>query len=118
MRKMIATVVSLVFIIGMIGCATIPMESNLDDPVSMTDVKETPVKSFSSDNRAIWLFWGIIPVAIPEVDGVLVPEMAGHTGVQNLKITTEFDALDLVVTILTDGIIYMRTVTVEGEVYD
>ena len=118
MRKVIATVVSLVFVIGMIGCATIPMESNLDNPVSMTEVKETPVKSFTSDNRAIWLFWGIIPVAIPEIDGVLVPQMAGHTGIQNLKITAESDALDLIVTILTDGVIFMRTVRVEGEVYD
>ena len=118
MRKVITTVVFFVIIIGIVGCATLPMESNLDRPVSMTDMKETPVKSFTSENKAIWLFWGLISIAVPEVDGVLVPEMAGHNGVQNMKITTESDVIDLIVTIFTDGVVTMRTVTIEGEVYD
>ena len=118
MRKVISTVVFFVLIIGIVGCATLPMESKLDRPVSMTDMKETPVKNFSSENKAIWLFWGLISIAVPEVDGVLVPEMAGHNGVQNMKITTESDVIDLIVTIFTDGVVTMRTVTIEGEVYD
>jgi len=118
MRKAITTVVFFVLIIGIVGCATLPMESKLDRPVSMTDMKETPVKNFTSANKAIWLFWGLIPIALPEVDGVIVPEMAGHNGVQNMKITTEYDIIDLIVTAFTDGIVTMRTVTIEGEVYD
>ena len=117
MRKVIATVVFLVFVIGMVGCATIPMESNIDKPVSMTDMNKAPAKNFVSANKAIWLFWGLIPVALPEVDGVIVPEITGHNGVQNMKITTQYDVIDLIVTALTDGILTMRTVTIEGEVY-
>ena len=118
MRKAIATVIIFVFAIGIVGCAAIPMQSNLDKPVSMTDMNETPVKNFVSENKAIWLFWGLIPVAVPELDGVIVPEIAGHNGIQNMKITTAYDFIDLVVTALTDGIVTMRTVTVEGEIYD
>jgi hypothetical protein len=118
MRKVIAAVISFVFVIGIVGCATLPMESNLDKPVSMTDMKETPVKDFTSASKAIWLFWGLIPVVLPEVDGIIVPEMVGHNGIQNMKITTEYDFIDFVVTALTDGVVTMRTVTIQGEVYD
>jgi hypothetical protein len=115
---MVSLVVIFAFIVTFVGCATIPMESNMDKPVSMTEVKDETAKTFVSNNKALWLFWGIIPLSVPEIDNVLVPQVSGHDGVQNLKITTESGFIDLVVTILTQGILFMRTVRVQGEVYD
>ncbi len=118
MRKIVSSVVILAFIIIFAGCATLPLESNLDKPVSMTKVKDTQVKTFVTNSKALWLFWGLTPISLPEIDGIMLPQVSGHAGVQNLKITTESGFVDLVVTILTNGILTMRTVTVEGEVYD
>ena len=118
MRRIVSLVGVFVFIMTFAGCATLPMESNMDKPVSMTEVKDEAAKTFVSNNKALWLFWGMIPLSIPEVDNVLVPQVSGHDGVQNLKITTESDFIDLVVMVLTQGILFMRTVRIQGEVYD
>lgn len=118
MRKIVSSVVVLTFIIIFAGCATLPLESNLDKPVNMTDGKNAQVRTFVSNSKAIWIFWGLAPISLPTVDGVLMPQVSGHAGVQNLKITTESGFIDHVVTILTQGILVMRTVTIEGEVYD
>ena len=118
MRKIVLSVVVLTFIIIFAGCATLPLESNLDKSVNMADGKNAQVKTFVSNNKAIWIFWGLAPLSLPTIDGVVLPQVSGHTGVQNLKITTESGFIDHVVTILTQGILMMRTVRVEGEVYD
>ncbi len=117
MRKIVSSVVVFMFIV-VAGCATLPMESNIDKPVNMTKVKDEKASVFVSNQKALWLFWGAFPISLPTVDGVLAPQVSGHTGVQNLKVTTESGFLDLVVTALTQGILMMRTVTIQGEVYD
>lgn len=118
MRKSVTMAVALALVIGIFGCATIPMESNLEKPVSMTNMKGTPAQTFESESKAIWLFWGLVPLSVPTIDQVAGPEAADHAGVQNLKITTEDDALDVIVWILTNGILTMRTITIEGQTYD
>ena len=118
MRKIVSSTVVLAFIIIFAGCATLPLDSNLDKPVDMTDGKNAQVRTFVSNNKAVWIFWGLAPLSLPTVDGVVLPQVSGHAGVQNLKITTESGFVDHVVTILTQGILMMRTVRIEGEVYD
>jgi hypothetical protein len=66
------------------------MESKLNKPVSMTKMTNTNGKYFAEQKQAFWLFWGLAPLIIPKVDEVVGAEVAGHTGVQNLKITTEY----------------------------
>lgn len=118
MRKVAVSVVAFALAIVVTGCATIPLESDLEKPVSMTDMKGTPAQTFASKSKAIWLFWGLIPLSVPTVDGVVGPAVADHAGVQNLMITTEADGLDVIAWILTNGILSMRTVTIEGQAYD
>ena len=118
MRKVVVSIVALALVIVVTGCATLPMESNVGKPVSMTDMKGTPAQTFESESKAIWLFWGLVPLSVPTVDEVVGPAVADHAGVQNLKITSQADALDVIAWILTNGILNMRTVTVEGQAYD
>ena len=118
MRKTLTVVSVLTLIVVFAGCATLKMESDMDKTVSMTKVKNTAVKTFSTESRAIWLFWGAIPVSVPTVDGVIVQHVSGHSGVQNLKITTQYDILDLFVSSATSGLVNMRKVIIEGEVFD
>jgi hypothetical protein len=118
MRKAVISVVALALVIVVTGCATIPLESSLEKPVSMTDMRGTPAQTFESKSKAIWLFWGLVPLSVPTVDEAVAPAVADHAGVQNLMITTEADGLDVFAWILTNGILMMRTVTIEGQAYD
>jgi hypothetical protein len=118
MRKIVVSIAALALVIVVTGCATIPMESNVGKPVSMTNMKGTPAQNFESKSKAIWLFWGLVTLSVPTVDEVVGPAVADHAGVQNLKITMESEALDIIADILTDGILIMRTVTIEGQAYD
>ena len=118
MKKVIATVIALTLIIGVVGCATIKMESKLEKPVSMTSLRGTPVRDFAVNTRAIWLFWGLIELAVPEFDQLVEPYVADRAGIQKLEIKTQYNFLDFVVTALTDGIITMRSIKIEGQVFD
>lgn len=118
MRKIAVSIVVLALVIVFAGCATLPMRSRLDKPVSMTQMTNAHGKYFSEEKQAFWLFWGLAPLIIPEIDDVIGPEVSGHRGVQNLKITTQYTPIDFIINALTSGILYPRTITIEGEVYD
>ena len=62
MRKLIATVIALALVIGVVGCATIKMESRLEKPVSMTSMRGTPVRDFAVNTRANFLINLVITV--------------------------------------------------------
>lgn len=118
MDKVVLTIIALTLAILFVGCATLPLESNVGKTVSMSKIQDTSVGRFSETRKAFWLFWGAVRFSLPEVDHIVGPAVADHTGVQNLKITTEYGLLDVIVTQLTYGIVHMRTVKIEGEVYD
>jgi len=117
MEKLIR-IFALVALLGIAGCATLPLDSALEKPVSMTDMKGDQVKTFLVQKQAIWLFWGAIPVSVPKVDEVVGTEAASHSGVQNLKVTTEYTFINFLLGAITQGAIYSQTVTIEGQVYD
>ena len=117
MKKLVPIAV-LVLVIVAAGCAKLPMESRLDKPVSMTEMTDTHGKYFAVEKQAFWLFWGLTPLVMPEVDEVVGAEVADHAGVQNLKITTEYTFIDYLISFFTTGFLHSRTVTIEGEVYD
>jgi len=118
MKRTAISIVVLGFFIVFAGCATLPLESRLDKPVSMTGMSDITVKSFAVEKQAFWLFWGLTPLIVPKVDEVVGVEASSHAGVQNLKITTEYTFLDYVISWFTGGFLHSRTVTIEGEVYD
>jgi len=106
MEKLIR-IFALVALLGIAGCATLPLDSARDQ-----------VKTFLVQKQAIWLFWGAIPVSVPKVDEVVGTEAASHSGVQNLKVTTEYTFINFLLGAITQGAIYSQTVTIEGQVYD
>ena len=118
MRKVIAAIVALTLVVVVTGCATLPMESKLEKPVSMTKTPDKQGKDFTVTTRVFWLIGGLAPLIVPELDQLIGPEVADHAGVQNLKITTQYDFIDVLINAFTGGIIYARTVTIEGQVYD
>lgn len=118
MRKILVVIIALAFTITVVGCATVPMESKLQKTVSMTSMKGLNVREFDSTQRAIWLLWGLIPLSFTSVDEVIGPHVADRGGIQNLKVESKSGLVDTLVTVITQGIITVRTVTISGEVYD
>jgi len=121
MKKKVVIIITLTVVIGVVGCATLPMGSHLEKPVSMTQISDTAKVSenkFVIEKRCFWVVGGIAPLSVPEVDELIGSKVADHAGVQNLKITTEYDFIDIIIRVATGGIIYSRTITIEGEVYD
>lgn len=115
--KIISTILVLFTVLAFVGCATLPMESKLQKPVSMTKVTESQNQQFAVTKQALWLFWGAIPINIPTVDEVVGPMVADHEGVQDLKITTEYGFINFLISAVTSGVLLSATVTVQGTVY-
>jgi len=117
MRKAEA-VIALALIITVVGCATIPIESKMKKPVSMTKMKDTQVKHFVVQKQVFWAFWGLVPLRQPKIDKVIEREVADHTGVQNLKVTAKHSLANYIVTLMTISFIHSKTIVIDGEVYD
>ncbi|MBM3235056.1 hypothetical protein FJZ31_02030 [Candidatus Poribacteria bacterium] len=84
----------------------------------MTKMTDSPSEYFVVHKHAFWLFGGLIPVSLPEVDEVVGRMVVNNAGVQNLKITTELSLFDFLLSALTSGVIYSQSVIIEGEAYD
>ena len=69
MRRILTPFAALALVIVVAGCATISMESKVEKPVSMTGMGSEEVREFTTQDRAIWLFWGLIPLSVPELAG-------------------------------------------------
>jgi hypothetical protein len=116
--KIFIIVFSLFILFAFVGCATLPLDSSLQKPVSMTQMKNAQGNQFAVTKQALWLFWGLVPISVPKVDEVVGPAVADHEGVQNLKITTEYTILNVIISAITSGVLYSQTVTIQGTVYD
>jgi len=117
-KKIPAAVIAFAIIVQLLGCATIPMQSKLKKPVSMTKMREDTVKAFIIHQHGYWAFWGLIPIKRPNVDKALKKMIDDHRGVQNLKITAKHSFVNYLLTVMTASFIYSKTFIIEGEVYD
>lgn len=118
MKRVSLVIIGLTLVVILSGCAVLPMESKLDKPVAMSKMSNRSSGQFVSESKAFWLFWGLMPLIVPEVDSVVAPELINHAGVQNLKIVKKLNVLDVIISGLTSGFLYVETVTISGEVYD
>lgn len=110
-------IITILLAVSFIGCATLPLESNLQKPVAMTQISNSKGNDFIVTKHALWLFWGLIPISVPSVDEVIGPRVADYEGVQNLKIIMEYGFIDFLLSAVTSGVIYSQTVTIQGKVY-
>ena len=115
--KALIIVATLLIVVSLVGCATLPLESNLEKPVSMTKISGSSGNDFVVTKQALWLFWGLMPISVPKVDEVIGPKIADHEGIQNLKITTQYGFIDVVISAITSGVLYSQTVIIQGKVY-
>jgi hypothetical protein len=100
------------------GCALTFDSSHLGVPVTMAEDAQAPPKGtpFRVTKHPVFLLLGLVPVSRPNLEDVLVGQLATGASIASLKITVRSGWGDLLVTALTLGLVVPRSVTFEGVV--
>ena len=100
------------------GCAETFDATTLGVPATMaTPAGQTPEGSrFSVTARALYAFWGVARIKEPSLRKALAAELAGGSGIANLRIKVRSRWSDVLITALTLGLLVPRAVTYEGVV--
>jgi hypothetical protein len=98
------------------GCALTFDSTSLGVPVSMASAASRPAvgDTFSVRLGAVYMFWGLVPVKTPSLENTLESQLAGGRAVRDLRIHIGRRLPDLLVTVLTAGIVSPTSVTFEG----
>ncbi len=100
------------------GCAHTFDATGLGVPATMASAADKPAQGeqFSVTSRAVFGLWGIVSLKQPSLRKALAAQLAGGTGVADLRIKVRSRLIDVLITGLTLGIIVPRAVTFEGVV--
>ncbi len=100
------------------GCAmnfdarALGVTATMASPASQT----LPGDTFAVTTRAIHILWGLYAVKNPELRSVLAGQVTGNQSVANLRIAVRKTLPDLIVTVLTVGIVSPTAITYQGVV--
>lgn len=98
------------------GCALNHDTRSLGVPVTMAAplAGAVPGDTFTVTTRAVHLFWGLAAVRQPSLQHVLGNQLGPSTGVANLTIRSRKKLPDVVLTVLTLGVLSSTAVTYQG----
>ena len=98
------------------GCALTFDSTSLGVPVTMASAASRPAvgDTFNIRTSAVYLFWGLVPGKRPSLENTLESQLAGGRAVRDLRIHVGRRLSDLLVTVLTAGIVTPVSVTFEG----
>ena len=87
-------------------------------PVTLASADGTPMppggERFSVTGKAVYALWGITAISGPALHQTLAGQLVGGKALVDVKIKVRSRWSDVLVTVLTVGIIVPRTVTAEG----
>ena len=111
-----ALAVALTAIVG--ACSLNFDATTLGVPVTMASPagRPAPTDSFRVSTHAAWAFWGVARVKRPALNKALATQLAGGKGIADLKIKTHSSFSDVLITVLTGGIVVRRSVIYQGVV--
>lgn len=69
---------------------------------------------FRRSQKAVYALWGLLPASAPSLERALAGQVTGTQSVANLRIRVRSRFTDLLVTVLTLGVVSPRSVTFEG----
>jgi hypothetical protein len=92
--------------------------ATLGVPVTLASPAGQPPEGsrFSVTSRAVYALWGAARLKQPSLRKALAAQLAGGSGVADLKIKVRSRWSDILITALTAGLIVPRAVTFEGVV--
>jgi hypothetical protein len=100
------------------GCAQTFDARNLGVPVTLAAPAGQAIEGtrFQVTSHAVFGFWGLARLKEPSLRKALAAQLAGGSGIGNLRIKVRSRWSDVLVTALTGGLIVPRAVTFEGVV--
>jgi len=100
------------------GCAQTFDATTLGVPATLASPAAAPPKGdrFAVTSRAVFALWGVARLKQPSLRKVLAGQLGGGSGVADVKIRVRSRFSDLLITLLTGGLLVPRSVTFEGVV--
>jgi len=100
------------------GCANNFDASTLGVPVTMAAPagQQPQGDRFSVSSKSVFSFWGLLRLKEPSLRKALAAQLAGGSGVADLRIKVRSRWSDVLITGLTLGLVIPRSVTFEGVV--
>lgn len=98
------------------GCAHTIDATHLGFRATLAEPAAAPPTGtpFTVTKRAWFFFWGVVRGGQPDADDVLASQLIEGTGVADLRIRIRSRWNDILLTVLTGGLIVPRSVTYEG----
>jgi hypothetical protein len=106
-------------VVGMLsGCSLAFDASTLGVKVSMAEDAGQPRQGteFQVSKKAVFLFFGVLTASNPRLDNVLGSQLLDGSEVQHLEIKVRSRWSDILVSVLTVGLVVPRSVTFHGYV--
>jgi hypothetical protein len=106
------------FVLSLPGCALTIDARTLGVPVTLASPADKPAEGsqFSVTSHAVYALWGLAKLKEPSLRKALAAQLTGGSGVADLRIKVGSGFSDVLVTVLTAGLIVPREVTFEGVV--
>src|SRR5712664_1491745 len=100
------------------GCAMTFDATDLGVPTSLAEPAQTPPQGtpFRVTKHPVFLLWGLAGASRPNAEDVLAGQVGTGARIANLRIKVRSRLSDLLVTVLTAGVLTPRSVTFEGVV--
>ena len=100
------------------GCAQTFDAARLGVPVTMSSAPGAAPEGaqFKLSAHSTYALWGIASVSQPSLRKALGAQLGNGSGIADLKIRTHSGFFDVLITVLSAGIVIPRTVTFEGTV--
>lgn len=98
------------------GCAISFDATGLGVPAALANAAEAPAegKPFKVTSRATYVFWGALRASQPSLRKALAAQLVDGTRVADVKIKVRSRFSDLLITVVSGGLIVPRSVTYEG----
>jgi hypothetical protein len=100
------------------GCALTFDATELGVPATLAESAQTPPQGtpFKVTKHPVFLLWGLTSVSQPNLEDVLAGQTGTGARIANLRINARTRFPDLLITVLTVGLLAPRSVTFEGVV--
>lgn len=104
--------------VALAGCAQTFDATTLGVPATLASPAGQPPEGnrFTVSGKAVFGLWGVVRLKEPSLRKALASQLGGGSGVADVKIRVRSRWSDLLVTLLTAGLIVPRSVTFEGVV--
>lgn len=100
------------------GCAQTFDASGLGVPATLASPAGQPPEGerFSVSSKAVFGLWGVLPLKRVSLQKALAGQLGGGTGLADVRIRVRSRWTDVLVSVITAGLVVPRSVTFEGVV--